>query len=55
MPYGGYKIPHTLEVLTSDCGVLVDIGNVDQFAEETLKLIADSDLRREMGINAFTK
>lgn len=54
-PMVATKIPHTLEVLTSDCGVLVDIGNVDQFAEETLKLIANEDLRREMGINAFTK
>lgn len=49
------KIPHTREVLTSDCGVLVDIGNVDQFAEQTLQLIADEKLRHEMGINAFTK
>jgi glycosyltransferase involved in cell wall biosynthesis len=54
-PMVASKIPHTLEVLTSDCGVLVDIGNVDQFAEETIKLLADDNLREEMGINAFTK
>lgn len=54
-PMVASKIAHTKEVLTSDCGVLVDIGNVDQFAEETLKLISDENLRREMGINAFTK
>ncbi|MNQ16621.1 D-inositol 3-phosphate glycosyltransferase [compost metagenome] len=54
-PMVASKIPHTLEVLTSDCGILVDIGNVDQFAEETIKLLADDKLREEMGINAFTK
>lgn len=54
-PMVASKIPHTLEVLTSDCGILVDIGNVDQFAEETIKLLADDNLREEMGINAFTK
>lgn len=54
-PMVASKIPHTLEVLTSDCGILVDIGNVDQFAEETIKLLADDTLREEMGINAFTK
>ncbi len=54
-PMVASKIPHTLEVLTSDCGVLVDIGNVDQFSEATIKLLSDDNLRREMGINAFTK
>ncbi|MBS7256555.1 glycosyltransferase [Flavobacterium branchiicola] len=54
-PMVASKIPHTKEVLTSDCGILVDIGNVDQFAESTLKLISDENLRHEMGINAFTK
>ncbi|WP_264550691.1 glycosyltransferase [Flavobacterium sp. N2038] len=54
-PMVASKIPHTKEVLTSDCGILVDIGNVDQFAESALKLISDENLRHEMGINAFTK
>lgn len=54
-PMVASKIPHTLEVLTSDCGILVDIGNADQFAQETIKLLADDNLREEMGINAFTK
>jgi glycosyltransferase involved in cell wall biosynthesis len=54
-PMVASKIPHTLEVLTSDCGVLVDIGDVDQFSEQTIKLLADDNLREEMGINAFTK
>jgi glycosyltransferase involved in cell wall biosynthesis len=54
-PMVASKIPHTLEVLTSDCGILVDIGNVDQFSEATIKLLSDDNLRQEMGINAFTK
>lgn len=54
-PMVASKIPHTLEVLTSDCGILVDIGDVDQFSEQTIKLLADDNLREEMGINAFTK
>ncbi|MFD1604722.1 glycosyltransferase [Flavobacterium artemisiae] len=54
-PIVASKIPHTKEVLTSDSGILVDIGDVDQFAEAAIKLIADEKLRNEMGINAFTK
>ncbi|RED22436.1 glycosyltransferase involved in cell wall biosynthesis [Flavobacterium cutihirudinis] len=54
-PMVASKIPHTREVLTEDCGILADIGNVDQFAKSTLKLISDENLRNEMGINAFTK
>lgn len=54
-PLVASKIPHTVEVLTSDCGVLVDIGNVDQFAEATIKLLSDDNLREEMGKNAFRK
>ncbi|KAF2511463.1 glycosyltransferase [Flavobacterium zhairuonense] len=54
-PMVASKIPHTLEVLTPELGILVDIGNVDQFAEATLKLIANEDLRHEMGIQAFSK
>ncbi|MDR7370029.1 glycosyltransferase [Flavobacterium aquidurense] len=54
-PMVASKIPHTLEVLTSDCGILVDIGDVNQFAEQTIKLLDDDNLREDMGINAFTK
>lgn len=54
-PIVASKIPHTREVLTPDSGILVDIGNVDQFAEATIKLLSDDNLRREMGINSFTK
>jgi glycosyltransferase involved in cell wall biosynthesis len=54
-PIVASKIPHTREVLTSDSGILVDIGNVDQFAEAAIKLLSDENLRTEMGIQAFTK
>nr|WP_315247572.1 glycosyltransferase [uncultured Flavobacterium sp.] len=54
-PLVASKIPHTVEVLTSDCGILVDIGNSDQFAEAAIKLLSDDRLREEMGINAFRK
>jgi len=54
-PIVASKIPHTKEVLTPDSGILVDIGDVDQFADAAIKLIADENLRNEMGINSFTK
>ncbi|TPG38445.1 glycosyltransferase [Flavobacterium pectinovorum] len=54
-PIVASKIPHTREVLTPDSGILVDIGNVDQFSEAAIKLLSDDKLREEMGINAFRK
>jgi len=54
-PIVASKIPHTLEVLSSDSGILVDIGNEDQFAEAAIKLLSDENLREEMGKNAFRK
>lgn len=52
-PIVASKIPHTLESLTSDIGILVDIKNVDQFAVATLKLLGDSGLREHMALNAY--
>lgn len=54
-PIVASKIPHTREVLTPDLGILVDIGNSDQFADATIKILSDDNLRREMGINSFRK
>jgi glycosyltransferase involved in cell wall biosynthesis len=54
-PIVASKIPHTREVLTSDSGILVDIGNADQFSKATIKLLSNDILRTEMGINAFRK
>ena len=54
-PIVASKIPHTKEVLTEDSGILVDIGNEDQFAEAAITLLSDENLREEMGKNAFRK
>ncbi|MBK0369897.1 glycosyltransferase [Flavobacterium agrisoli] len=52
-PIVASRIPHTLECLTSDIGILADIQNADQFAEATLRLLSDANLRRNMAINAY--
>ncbi len=54
-PIVASKIPHTLESLTSDIGILADIQNEEQFADATLKLLSDADLRAHMAINAYAK
>jgi glycosyltransferase involved in cell wall biosynthesis len=54
-PIVASKIPHTVEVLTSDSGILVDIGQEEQFADAAIKLLSDEELRLEMGIQAFRK
>ncbi|MCD0467061.1 glycosyltransferase [Flavobacterium sp. ENC] len=54
-PIVASKIPHTKEVLTSDSGILVDIGDEDQFAEAAIKLLSDENLREEMGKSSFRK
>lgn len=54
-PLVASKIPHTLEVLSSDSGILVDIGEPQQFADAAIKLLSDDNLREEMGMNAFRK
>jgi glycosyltransferase involved in cell wall biosynthesis len=54
-PIVATKIPHTIEVLSSDTGILVDIKNSEQFADATIKLLSDSGLRESMALNAFEK
>lgn len=54
-PIVASKIPHTMESLTSDVGILVDIQNVEQFAAATIKLLADDALRTQMALNAYAK
>ncbi|SHG34921.1 Glycosyltransferase involved in cell wall bisynthesis [Flavobacterium segetis] len=54
-PIVASKIPHTLESLTSDIGILADIQNVDQFATATLKLLSNPELRTSMALNAYAK
>lgn len=54
-PIVASKIPHTLECLTSDVGILVDIKDVNQFAAATIKLLSDKNLRDQMALNAYAK
>jgi glycosyltransferase involved in cell wall biosynthesis len=54
-PIVATKIPHTIEVLSPDTGILVDIQNSEQFANATIKLLSDSGLRESMALNAFEK
>lgn len=54
-PIVATKIPHTLESLTSDIGILAEIQNSVQFANATLKLLSDSNLRTRMALNAYAK
>lgn len=54
-PIVASKIPHTLESLTSDIGILADIQNVQEFESATLKLLGDSNLRAYMALNAYAK
>lgn len=54
-PIVASKIPHTKEVLTEDSGILVDIGDENQFAAAAIKILNDENLREEMGKNAFRK
>jgi len=54
-PIVASKIPHTIESLNSDIGILADIGSVDQFAAATLKLLEDANLRAHMALNAYAK
>ncbi|MBP4143063.1 glycosyltransferase [Flavobacterium sp. P4023] len=54
-PIVASKIPHTMESLTSDVGILVDIQNVEQFAAATIKLLANENLRNQMALNAYAK
>lgn len=54
-PIVASKIPHTLESLSADIGILADIQNSDQFATATLKLLNDAELRNVMALNAYAK
>ena len=48
-------IPHALEVLTRDTGIIVDFGNSEKMAEAIIRLLNDEFLRKEMGTNALQK
>jgi hypothetical protein len=54
-PIVASKIPHTIEYLTSEMGILADIQNAEQFADATVKLLSDKTLRKQMGLNVYAK
>lgn len=49
------SIPHTREVLTSDAGIIFEIGNYEQLAKATKQLLSNNDLRESMAFKAFQK
>jgi glycosyltransferase involved in cell wall biosynthesis len=48
-------IPHALEVLTSDTGIIFDFRNSKQLAESVNSLLNDDELRKHMSTNALQK
>ncbi len=49
------SIPHTREVLTSDAGLIFDIGNSEQLAKATKQLLSNKEMRESMAFRAFQK
>lgn len=54
-PIVATAIPHTKEVLTSNAGILIDIGDARQLAAATIKLLSNNELRESMALAAFEK
>lgn len=46
-------IPHALEVLHNDLGVIIDFGNSDQLAYAVNKLLCDEELRKSKSLNGL--
>jgi glycosyltransferase involved in cell wall biosynthesis len=46
-------IPHALEVLHNDLGVIIDFGNSDQLAFAVNKLLCDEELRKSKSLNGL--
>jgi len=49
------RIPHAVEVLHDDTGMLVDFNAPDQMAQAAIRLLADKQLREQMGLRAFER
>ncbi len=47
------SIPHTREILSSDLGYIINIGDSKQMAKAGLKLLSNKKLRERMSLNAF--
>jgi len=48
-------IPHAKEVLTDDTGIIFDFGNSQQLAGSVIRLLNDTQLRRNIRINTLQK
>ncbi len=48
-------IPHALEALRDDTGIIVDFTNPPQLAAAVIKLLKDDVLRKNMGLNGLHK
>lgn len=46
-------IPHAIEMLRDNAGIIVDFQNSEQLADASIKLLGDKKLREEMGLSAF--
>jgi glycosyltransferase involved in cell wall biosynthesis len=48
-------IPHAMEVLTEDTGIIFDFGNSKQLADDVIRLLNDKTLLRHIRINTLQK
>ncbi|PKP15372.1 MAG: mannosyltransferase, partial [Bacteroidetes bacterium HGW-Bacteroidetes-22] len=48
-------IPHALEVLTKDTGIIIDFHNSEQLAESVIKLLKNDKLRKRISLNTLIK
>lgn len=48
-------IPHAIEVLSNDTGMIIDFGNSEQLANEVNLLLANEELRKLKSINGLHK
>lgn len=48
-------IPHAIEVLSEDTGVIVEFGNSEQLGKEVIRLLHDDTLRMNLAINTLRK
>jgi glycosyltransferase involved in cell wall biosynthesis len=48
-------IPHAMEMLTKDTGIIFDFDDSEQLAEKVKTLLMDDELRKKLSINALIK
>ncbi len=54
-PIVSTPIPHALEVLKDNAGIIIDFGSASQLAKEVNNLISDDTLREAIGLNGLHK